>query len=631
MNLKILLSFAFFFFLITLCCCENDLEIEKLSDDLPKIDPEVYLINGENCKIPDLDPFSDDAMKVYKPVPAKRCSEKEPMVSTEYSEDGKRLIINDTNAQFFLESWMTDYDCCLERITRPESGKNADNHYILSDCINFSSGYLLTDDDEFILIKCRGFSNTTNFRVKNNIYKDVFGSINTKVNTTEKLQNSKVKNKTNVLLIGIDSISRLNLIRAMPETYEYVKRDGWIEMKAFNKVGDNTFPNFMALLAGLNHSLSYRKCNPKKVGGIDDCGMLWNLFNEANYATAFAEDCASLATFNFFTTGFSLQPTDHYMRPMELVGEKHLTLKRESFWNTQCLGYRHYADYVYDYANEFVRKYKNDSFFGFFWTNSFSHDDVSMPKRYDSTMKNHLENIEKSGVLNNTIIIFLSDHGMRFGPIRKFFTGWLEERLPFLHIYIPQQFKAQHPELVKNLEINADRLISPYDMFVTFKHILMLSGEYNETMTLTADGCPTCQSLFYEVPSNRTCKDACIPRVWCTCTSFSEINKNSDLIKKAANFAVTQLNEDLSIYPQCAKLELKNVLSARRSTTTNSILDFLVSFDVMPSEGEMEATVRYSSDSKEMKLIGEISRINKYGNQSSCILDAHLRKYCYCM
>jgi hypothetical protein len=247
----------------------------------------------------------------------------------------------------------------------------------MSKNVHFKTDYLLTDEDEFLYINCQGLVNVTRqFGFKNKIYEDVFATINTKVNTTRKLKSAKVKDKTNILFIGIDSISRLNLIRAMPQTYEYVKQDGWIEMKAFNKVGDSTFPNLMALLAGLDDYLSYRKCNPKKVGGIDNCGFIWDDFNAANYATAFAEDCNNIATFNFFTTGFYRQPTDHYIRPFGLAGEKKMPLKRESFWNTQCLGYRHYADYIYSYATDFVRKYKDDSFFGFFWTNSFSHDDL---------------------------------------------------------------------------------------------------------------------------------------------------------------------------------------------------------------------------------------------------------------
>jgi hypothetical protein len=45
-----------------------------------------------------------------------------------------------------------------------------------------------------------------------------------------------------VLMIGIDSISRSNLIRAMPNTAQHLYDTGWFELKGYNKV--NFPPNF---------------------------------------------------------------------------------------------------------------------------------------------------------------------------------------------------------------------------------------------------------------------------------------------------------------------------------------------------------------------------------------------------
>ena len=39
-----------------------------------------------------------------------------------------------------------------------------------------------------------------------------------------------------VLMIGIDSISRVNLVRAMPKTAKYLYDNEWFEMSGFNKV-----------------------------------------------------------------------------------------------------------------------------------------------------------------------------------------------------------------------------------------------------------------------------------------------------------------------------------------------------------------------------------------------------------
>lgn len=190
----------------------------------------------------------------------------------------------------------------------------------------------------------------------------------------------KQKRKTsekgpNVLLIGIDSISRLNFIRSMPETFKFVSK-GWYDMKAFNKIGDNTFPNLFALLTGRNMSKMEEDCNWKKTGELEKCRFLWNEFSDAGYVTAYAEDTASIQTFNHYKTGFVRQPTDHYLRPFTLAAEKNVRAVFTRPWLIKCLGYSHYADYIYQYARDFANTYQNESFFGLFWTNSFSHDDL---------------------------------------------------------------------------------------------------------------------------------------------------------------------------------------------------------------------------------------------------------------
>jgi hypothetical protein len=48
--------------------------------------------------------------------------------------------------------------------------------------------------------------------------------------------------------------------------------------------------------------------------------------------------------------------------------------------------------------------------------------------------------------LNKTVLIFLSDHGIRFGAIRKTSVGKLEERLPFMFLIFPDWFlKKNNP------------------------------------------------------------------------------------------------------------------------------------------------------------------------------------------
>ncbi|XP_052098690.1 uncharacterized protein LOC127733361 [Mytilus californianus] len=71
----------------------------------------------------------------------------------------------------------------------------------------------------------------------------------------------------------------------------------------------------------------------------------------------------------------------------------------------------------------------------------------------NTSLKNVSFDHEES-TLNNTIIFFYSDHGIRFGQFRQTFIGQMEERLPFLFIILPQWFKVKYPEIYTNCKTN---------------------------------------------------------------------------------------------------------------------------------------------------------------------------------
>lgn len=54
-----------------------------------------------------------------------------------------------------------------------------------------------------------------------------------------------------VAVLGIDSISRLNFMRQMVNSYHFIteEMDGDV-MHGFTKVGENTFPNVIPMLTG---------------------------------------------------------------------------------------------------------------------------------------------------------------------------------------------------------------------------------------------------------------------------------------------------------------------------------------------------------------------------------------------
>jgi Protein of unknown function (DUF229) len=255
----------------------------------------------------------------------------------------------------------------------------------------------------------------------------------------------------------------------------------------------------------------------------------------------------------------------------------------------------------------------------------------------DEKIKNYIEDLETREILNNSIVIFLSDHGLRFGPVRFTPNGWLEDRLPFLFMWLPPWFREQHPQIVQNLKINRNRLTNPFDLHMTLKHILELSGRIDNIPG--AKSCPNCQSLFKEIPWNRTCQEIGIETTWCTCASYVDIKNNSPIVINAVKYALKYINNLLDEMKNgskslCAQLKLKTISLAKQSKLAESsfaVSDILVVFETRPGGGKFEATIRYHEHDGRYEITGMISRLNMYGSEGGCVDVDYMRNFCVCL
>lgn len=68
-----------------------------------------FLIDGPNCKIPNLNPFAKEAMKVFKRESFEACSPIRPLTSVETFDDGRaKLRIHKDRKKNYLSWWQSD-------------------------------------------------------------------------------------------------------------------------------------------------------------------------------------------------------------------------------------------------------------------------------------------------------------------------------------------------------------------------------------------------------------------------------------------------------------------------------------------------------------------------------------------
>ena len=125
---------------------------------------------------------------------------------------------------------------------------------------------------------------------------------------------------------------------------------------------------------------------------------------------------------------------------------------------------------------------------------------------------------------------------------------------------------------------------------------------------------------------------------WCGCQTYEPIEDLSSM-EPLSQFIVSEANRLLlEENEKCFPLSLTKTLSASEQRNSGEVVvkdlveikQYLLQIEVNPSKALFEATVNYNTNSMQMSLIGEISRINLYGNQSNCIQNRVLKKYCFC-
>ncbi|XP_057658908.1 uncharacterized protein LOC130895562 [Diorhabda carinulata] len=588
-------------------------DIQK--NNLQSKDP--YVINTTGCKIENMDAFSDEIMEFLYHLNPLSCSDKHLL--TYVNRNGNEISLN-INKSVIYDYSSFDINCCYINVDRNPVGANPDDNLSFSECTYFEDSVNLYS--EVVKVKCKNPFYT--------VYENVHAILRPPTNQAPNF------NDPNVVLIGIDGVSMTNLLRTMPKTHRLLENTGWIKLKGYNKVEDNTFPNLIAVLAGVRFSLQendgLQNCSPYRTEKLENCNFIWKTFKENNYSTAYAEDTPTIGTFNFNKAGFKQPPTDYYFRPYFLTANdlpaKYMCLR------AHCTGPEKTGVRMQNLVTDFLDTINGKTpGFGLFWMNAFSHEDVNCPSSMDEDFERYFKKLYSNNYLDNTVMIFFSDHGFRFGKIRLTENGWLEERLPFFYIWIPRRLRKLYPEKYRNLLSNTDKLTSPYDVYMSLQDVL---SQNNPNYVISQpEGCPKCQSLFKPVSPERTCKDAGIPEHYCSCSNYVKIDKSLPIVEVLANFFIDQLNKLIQSYGylsnKCAIYRLEKISNVKELILEQDVeINYLISIVTRP-EAHFEATIKVNFFGSDFEMsLNEINRLDRYAPTSYCVKNSPVQIYCYC-
>lgn len=503
--------------------------------------------------------------------------------------------------------------------------------YII-DTIPFVNGMKIPSD--VYTIKC--FYSNVSIAI-NSVYENI--GLNVKYNKKISLiPNPNLNNfepKWNILIWSFDSLSKLSWHRYLPETVKTFEQYNGIWMKYMNALGKASITNIQPLLTG-----TYEKeVRPEtsffnEPWFIDDLPWIWNPLKKLNYVTLFGDS----STFNRRHMAFKNKPTHHYIRPwmMQVEKDKH---KHERY----CINSKKRISIIHNYIEEFWEIYKNNPKFAFVNYKEMSLGNFVDIQLADKYQDRFLKNLKSSGNLENTFVIFMSDHGVKRGLFRKTIQSNYELLNPYFGIIVPKLFEKLHPEKVNNIKSNIDKMFTTFDVHATLSDLINMVS--NGDIKVSTH--PGSISLFKKIKYSRKCSEANIKDRFCFCNEYKIVETTDNLVKNIANHIIKNITETLKpLQSYCLPIKFLKVEKASFNAY-NRLINRLKDFQTKEYNYNVQiltdqhgtiyngfANVRIKrKTNRPFITLLSVSRINNLRKMvSSCLEEkySYLSQFCFC-
>lgn len=484
---------------------------------------------------------------------------------------------------------------------------------------SFQQDALLKLNISGIVVECHDARNSRNI-----VQQDAVPLVQV-FNKSTRIQTHPVERPPSVIILGLENLSRMNFQRTMPKTADFVRKPNWLEMQGYNKVGPTMLANLCGIFAGTKRKEECSRRFP----------LIWKEYRRAGYSTAIGED----------STESSIPweiPADFELHSLLSALSKFMNLVYR-FGIKYCMGRRLIFDYLFDFCHQFTKRLipeLDQPVLGFFWSSSFTREYHFASTSLDDLFVKQLQLMEENQVFEHSIVILVSDQGYQTGDLARLADGFLEQRLPLLHIHLPVWFQVAYEEFTKNIKMNRERLTSHYDLHMTLRHILQLNATTHEELVQQQSDkveCESSSSLFHQFPKDRGCEEACIESHFCTCRNFVPLphDRHAYTLAKIFLFHTNSYMLIKGLNQFCQRLMLVNVdyferkLGPETSDGTNT---YRIGIKTAPETGTYEATLRFNEQLSRIDWIKweDVSALHNFKNYSQCIDHKIGKKFCFC-
>ncbi|XP_075750343.1 uncharacterized protein LOC142817165 [Rhipicephalus microplus] len=629
-----------------------------------------FVLDTPGCKLPDYDPFHWTVRAYYQNKSSAGkvlCDDTGDLVTF---EDRLTPVLNDRVLASRYNATPQDIACFYAEILRNMSSPFPDKTAVEGRWSKVEFGRPLRRG-EYISLRCDRADVGT-------IYRRHALLARKKRSVLDKRDRRK---RLNVLVLGIDSVSRLATIRHMPLTRRFLMGEmNAFEFVGYNKLGTASVHSQLPLLTGLPSKAVDRMFAKMH---YDALPHLMSVYRKRGYHTLFLEEYADYGLFTYGAQrfGFKKAPADYYpraiMREFDSPTcsvlrcsriERSLSKSKDerAVSRNDFSSYSHY-DLTPDYG-DFIRaltidcrrsniatdekslrfsrsrmntpsfcRYIQDLFsfddqllFAYVWLTDFLHGDFNGAGVVDAPVESLLRNLSSSGVLRRTALLVISDHGLRFGSARRTEMGRIEDLTPSFFLALPEDFLGKHPEAAVHLQVNQRRLITSYDVHAT---LLTLAELPRFEPVVTDSGI----SLFRGISPERTCANASVPPDFCACADSRRLPADPEHVRRLANAIMAHINGVVrSAFPdKCVEWHIDEVeevkLTKVNGTQGHEEVRFSVTISTEPS-AYFDVHGWISNETSNWDLhIEDLDRLDEFDSQAKCVSSQHTaRKMCRC-
>ena len=321
------------------------------------------------------------------------------------------------------------------------------------------------------------FNNFTDPEIIVDFSKDPSGEllINVKYNDTLSKERKKLENlnnpySNNILILFLDSVSRVSSLKQLNKTL-------------------NFFEKFISYEGGFNENFPEEKFHSFQFFKYHsfEGRTAGNYFKENGYITNY---CSHLCQKDNAKTLHNATQSELYDHQMLLCDPNS---PRYSKPIRKCLYGKDDVGFLFDYSEQFWRKYKHNRKFSTLIIDSAHEETGEVLKHLDDIIFNYLYSLYNENLFKDTSIFLVSDHGLGIQSVYYTFQVYkFEGVLPMLYVIINDRKNTSYHDQYSNIQQNQQIFITAYDIYNTFNHLLY-GDNYKNILNLT-DEKPTPKS-----------------------------------------------------------------------------------------------------------------------------------------